>query len=214
MINEEMMTTINNSPEMMTVINTYMDNDMRKLKRICHRIWYGKFDKSDYDELYDVAVDCLIETLITYNDEKARLETFLVGNIMRKTSTWMRDNKYRLKRQNLLKDENGKLILDEKGNPQIVMNVSLDVNTDEVKNIKDNLPSRENVEKEIFAEEYTDKVELYLQQLPRKQERVARLLSQQYTKDEILEILHITASEYNDCLVGLRSYKNVAILMK
>ena len=205
MVNKEMMIIVNNNPEMMTVVNSYMENDMKKLKRICHRIWYGKFDKSDYDELYDVAVDCLIETLITYNDEKARLETFLIGNIMRKTSTWMRDNKYRLKRQNLLKDE--------KGNPQIVMNVSLDVNTDEVKNIKDNLPSRENVEKEIFAEEYTDKVELYLQQLPRKQERVARLLSQQYTKEEILEILHITVNEYNDCLAGLRSYKNVAILM-
>ena len=213
MINKEMMRIINSNPEMMTVVNSYMENDMRKLKKICHKVWYGKFDRSDYDELYDVAVDCLIETLITYNNEKARLETFLVGNIMRKTSTWMRDNKYRLKRNNLLRDENGKLILDDEGKPQIIMNVSLDVNTDEVKNIKDNLPSRENVEREIFTEEYTDKVELYLQQLPRKQERVARLLSQQYTKDEILEILHITVNEYNDCLVGLRSYKNVAILM-
>lgn len=208
-----MMRIINNNPEMMKIINSYMENDMKKLKKICHRVWYGKFDMSDYDELYDVAVDCLIETLITYNDEKARLETFLVGNIMRKTSTWMRDNKYRLKRQNLLRDENGKLILDDEGNPQIIMNVSLDINTDEVKSIKENLPSRENVEREIFTEEYTDKVELYLQQLPRKQERVARLLSQQYTKDEIVEILHITVNEYNDCLVGLRSYKNVAILM-
>lgn len=213
MIDKETMRVVKNNPEMMTLINSYMENDMKKLKKICHRVWYGKFDMSDYDELYDVAVDCLIETLITYNDEKARLETFLVGNIMRKTSTWMRDNKYRLKRQNLLKDENGKLILDEEGNPQIIINVSLDINTDEVKSIKENLPSRENVEKEIFTEEYTDKVELYLQQLPRKQERVARLLSQQYTKDEILEILHITVNEYNDCLVGLRSYKNVSILM-
>ena len=212
MINKEMMRIINSDPDMMAVVNSYMENDMRKLKKICHKVWYGKFDRSDYDELYDVAVDCLIETLITYNNEKARLETFLVGNIMRKTSTWMRDNKYRLKRQNLLKDENGKLILDEKGNPQIVMNVSLDMNTDEVINIKDNLPSRENVEKEIFSEEYTDKVELYLQQLPRKQERVARLLSQQYAKDEILEILHMTASEYNDCLVGLRKYEYISIL--
>ncbi|MFQ7099213.1 MAG: hypothetical protein ACLRRO_03285 [Lachnospira eligens] len=213
MINEEMMKVINGNPEMMKIINSYMENDMKKLKKICHRVWYGKFDMSDYDELYDVAVDCLIETLITYNDEKARLETFLVGNIMRKTSTWMRDNKYRLKRQNLLRDENGKLILDDEGNPQIIMNVSLDINTDEIKSIKENLPSRENVEREIFTEEYTDKVELYLQQLPRKQERVARLLSQQYTKDEIVEILHITVNEYNDCLVGLRSYKNIAILM-
>ena len=213
MINEEMMKVINGNPEMMKIINSYMENDMKKLKKICHRVWYGKFDMSDYDELYDVAVDCLIETLITYNYEKARLETFLVGNIMRKTSTWMRDNKYRLKRQNLLRDENGKLILDDEGNPQIIMNVSLDINTDEIKSIKENLPSRENVEREIFTEEYTDKVELYLQQLPRKQERVARLLSQQYTKDEIVEILHITVNEYNDCLVGLRSYKNIAILM-
>lgn len=213
MINEEMMKVINGNPEMMKIINSYMENDMKKLKKICHRVWYGKFDMSDYDELYDVAVDCLIETLITYNDEKARLETFLVGNIMRKTSTWMRDNKYRLKRQNLLRDENGKLILDDEGNPQIIMNVSLDINTDEIKSIKENLPSRENVEREIFTEEYTDKVELYLQQLPRKQERVARLLSQQYTKDEIVEILHITVNEYNDCLVGLHSYKNIAILM-
>lgn len=212
MINKEMMGIVNSNPEMMKIVNKYMENDMKKLKKICHRVWFGKFDMSDYDELYDVAVDCLIETLITYNDKKACLETFLIGNIMRKTSTWMRNNKYRLKRQNLLKDKNGKLILDEKGNPQIVTNVSLDVNTDEVKNIKDNLPSKENVEKEIFTEEYTDKVELYLQQLPRKLERVARLLSQQYTKEEILEILHITTSEYNDCLSGLRKYEYISIL--
>lgn len=212
MINEEMMRVISGNPVMMKIVNSYMENDMKKLKKICYRVWYGKFDRSDYDELYDVAVDCLIETLITYNDEKARLETFLVGNIMRKTSTWIRDNKYRLKRQNLLRDENGKLILNDEGKPQIIINVSLDANTDEVKNIKDNLPSRENVEKEIFTEEYTDKVELYLQKLPRKQERVARLLSQQYTKDEILKILHITANEYNDCLAGLRKYEYISIL--
>lgn len=213
MINKEMMRIINSNPEMMKIINDYSDDGNKKLKKICHKIWHGKIDMYEYDDLYDVATQCLMESVYSFNSEKSNFETYLTGNIKRKFDTWMRDNKYRLKRNNLLKDENGKLILDEKGNPQIVMNVSLDMNTDEVKNIKDNLSSRENVEKEIFTEEYTDKVELYLQQLPRKQERVARLLSQQYTKDEILEILHITANEYNDCLSGLRSYKNVAILM-
>ena len=214
MVDKEMMAIISNNPEMMATVNLYMKNDMKKLKQICHRIWYGKFDKSDYDDLYDVAVDCLIETLVKYNNEKAKLETFLIGNIARKTSTWMRDNKYRLKRQNLLKDETGKLILDDEGKPRIVMNISLDVNTDEMKNIKNCLPSRENIEEEIFTEEYTDKVELYLQQLPRKQERVARLLSQQYTKDEILEILHITTSEYNEQLQGLKKYEYISILFE
>ena len=32
MINEEMMRVINNNPEMMKVVNTYMENDMKKLK--------------------------------------------------------------------------------------------------------------------------------------------------------------------------------------
>lgn len=214
MVDKEMMAIISNNPEMMATVNLYMKNDMKKLKQICHRIWYGKFDKSDYDDLYDVAVDCLIETLVKYNNKKAKLETFLIGNIARKTSTWMRDNKYRLKRQNLLIDETGKLILDDEGKPRIVMNISLDVNTDEMKNIKNCLPSRENIEEEIFTEEYTDKVELYLQQLPRKQERVARLLSQQYTKDEILEILHITTSEYNEQLQGLKKYEYISILFE
>ena len=212
MINKEMMRIINSNPEMMKIINDYSDDGNKKLKKICHKIWHGKIDMYEYDDLYDVATQCLMESVYIFNSEKANFETYLTGNIKRKFDTWMRDNKYRLKRNNLLKDENGKLILDEKGNPQIVMNVSLDMNTDEVKNIKDNLSSRENVEKEIFTEEYTDKVELYLQQLPRKQERVARLLSQQYTKDEILEILHITANEYNDCLSGLRKYEYISIL--
>lgn len=212
MINEEMMRVINNNPEMMKIINDYSDNENKKLKRICHKIWHGKVEVSEYDDLYEVAMDCLMEAVVSFDQNKSRFETFLTGNIARKTSTWMRDNKYRLKRQNLLRDENGKLILDDEGKPQIIMNISLDVNTDEVKSIKENLPSRENIEREIFTEEYTDKVELYLQQLPRKQERVARLLSQQYTKNEILEILHITASEYNDCLSGLRKYEYISIL--
>ena len=33
MINEEMMRVINNNPEMMKVVNTYMENDMKKLKK-------------------------------------------------------------------------------------------------------------------------------------------------------------------------------------
>ena len=38
MINEEMMRVINNNPEMMKVVNIYMENDMKKLKKICHRL--------------------------------------------------------------------------------------------------------------------------------------------------------------------------------
>ena len=33
MINNEMMRIINSNPEMMAVVNSYMENDMRKLKK-------------------------------------------------------------------------------------------------------------------------------------------------------------------------------------
>ena len=212
MIDKKFVKIINDNPKMMAIINTYMENDMKLLKNICRGVWYGKIDNSDYDELYDVAVDCLMITAATYNEEEALFKTYLTGNIMRKTSTWMRDNKYRLKRNNLLKDTNGKLILDEEKNPQIIVNISLDMDTDEVKSIKNTLSSRENIEKEVFTEEYTDKMEQYFRKLPRKQEKIARLLSQQYTKDEILEMLHITPKEYNERLQGLRKYEYISIL--
>lgn len=109
MISEEMMRVINNNPEMMKIINDYSDNENKKLKRICHKIWHGKVEVSEYDDLYEVAMDCLMEAVVSFDQNKSRFETFLTGNIARKTSTWMRDNKYRLKRQNLLRDENWKI---------------------------------------------------------------------------------------------------------
>lgn len=212
MLDKKTIEVVSNNPEMMEIINVYMENDMKLLKNICRNVWYGKIDNSDYDELYDVAVDCLMMTVAMYNKDRALFKTYLTGNIMRKTSTWMRDNKYRLKRNNLLKDANGKLILDEEKNPQIIVNISLDMDTDEARNIKNTLSSRENIEEEVFAEEYTDKVELYFRRLPKKQEKIARLLSQQYTKDEIVGILHITPKEYNEQLQGLRKYEYISIL--
>ena len=47
MINEEMMRVINNNPEMMKIINDYSDNENKKLKRICHKIWHGKVEVSE-----------------------------------------------------------------------------------------------------------------------------------------------------------------------
>lgn len=218
MINREMMITINNSPEMLSVIDTYMENNKRKLRNLCHKIWHTKkIDMCDYDDLYDVAMECLMESVIQFDNKKSGFETFLSGNISRKTKTWIRDNRYRLKRNNLLTDDKGKLIYEEdelgRKRPIPIQNVFLDADNDESWDIKETLSSRENIEEKIFLdEEYTDKVEAYLSNLPRKQMLIARLLSQEYKKDEILEILHMTVTEFNDQLAGLKKYENVSIL--
>lgn len=44
MINKEMMRIINSNPEMMKIINDYSDDENKKLKKLCHKIWRGKID--------------------------------------------------------------------------------------------------------------------------------------------------------------------------
>ena len=93
MINEEMMRVINNNPEMMKIINDYSDNENKKLKRICHKICHGKIDMYEYDDLYDVATQCLMESVYSFNSEKANFETYLTGNIKRKFRLYSRYNR-------------------------------------------------------------------------------------------------------------------------
>ena len=196
---------INSNPEMMDVINTYMKNDMRKLKKICRRLWIGKVETYEYDELYDVACDCLIESIVSFDGITSKFETFLTGNILRKTYTWIRDNRYRLKRNNLLTDKNGKLILDEKGNPQIIMNISLDIDTEEMKNVKENLPIRE----EHDDGEISPVMQQYLNSLSKLQRKILTYLSDGYSQEEIENILHINSLEYKDNIKAIIDEKNV-----
>ena len=90
MITKETMLIIKSNQKMLDIINTYMQDDMKKLKQICHKVWEGKVSTSEYEDLYDVATDCLIESVVQYDHSKSSFKTFLTGNIMRKTSTWIR----------------------------------------------------------------------------------------------------------------------------
>ena len=217
MVTKQTMDTIKSNPKMTNMLNIYMENDMRKLKNICHKIWRDKVDVSDYDDLYDVAIDCLVETICSFNEEKStKFNTFLIGNIMRKSNTWIRDNKYRLKKNNLLKDENGRIIYAEDSNgkktPVIIQNIFLDMDCDETLNIKNTLKSKKCVEDVVFAEEYTDKVTMYINMLPIRVREVARLFSQEYKQNEIMEILNITEKQLIDSMKILKSYEYISLL--
>ena len=84
---------------------TYLDNDMRELKKICKTLIYKK-KKSSQDlptlhdaELESLAVEVFLSSLLKYNsDVKCTFKTYLYGNIWRKYWTYTRDierkNKY------------------------------------------------------------------------------------------------------------------------
>ena len=77
---------------------TYLDNDMRELKKICKTLIYKK-KKSSQDlptlhdaELESLAVEVFLSSLLKYNsDVKCTFKTYLYGNIWRKYWTYTRD---------------------------------------------------------------------------------------------------------------------------
>ena len=82
------------TPQQQDTINFYHDNNMAMLRKICDPIIYRKgVSLMDYDELYDVASDTLLESLGTYDESKgSQFSTYLKGNINRAFYDWTRDN--------------------------------------------------------------------------------------------------------------------------
>lgn len=215
MITENMMRIINSNPKMLHIINLYMQDDMKKLKKICHKVWIGKVNVSEYEDLYDVATDCLMETIINYDSKKSGFETFLTGNIIRKSNTWFRDTKYTLKLNNLVRDKNGKIVRDNHKRPIRVENISFDTPTEDGNDLKDIIPGAfKNLFDELFYEDLSDiKIRNYLSKLSDIQRQIISLLSDGYKAKEIRELLHMSEKEYSQNLAAIQEYENVRELM-
>lgn len=212
MINKEMMRIINSNPEMMKIINDYSDDENKKLKKLCHKIWLGKIDMYEYDDLYDVAIQCLMESVYSFNSEKANFETYLTGNIKRKFDTWMRDNRFRLKRNNLVTDEKGKIIYDENGTPTIIKNISLDAHTEDDNNLIEKLDSGINIEDECkFNFDSDEKVEKFLNSLSKIQKNILLMRMEDFPSEKIKEELGISNGEYNSAMKAIKMNKGLSM---
>lgn len=218
MVTKDTILAIKSNPEMMSIINEYMKDDKKKLKSICHKIWGGKISISEYEDLYDVAVDCLMEAVVQYDHSKSAFTTFLTGNIMRKTSTWIRDNKYTLKSSNLERDKNGKIVRDENDihkRPKRIENISLDAPMEDGGDLKDMIPGTfKNLYDELFYEDLSDvKIRNYLSKLSDMQRKILSYMIKGYETKDIQELLHISKKDYGNHIAAIQAYENVRELM-
>ena len=213
----------NLTPQQKRVIDQYHENNMAILRKICDPIiLYKGVPKVDWDELYDVASDTLLESLGTYDESKgSQFSTYLRGNVKRAFYDWTRDQR-RFKRCNLTeeRDRDGNLVKDKNGKQKYVVIADISIDTpigdDSESTLKDMLPSGYDLEAEITEEigiSSGSKMERYLDQLSRKQKQVAVYLSEGYKPLEIREVLHMTEKEFSDCMMAIRSYKNIKILL-
>lgn len=218
MVTKDTILAIKSNPEMMSIINEYMKDDKKKLKQICHKIWIGKISISEYEDLYDVAVDCLMEAVVQYDYSKSAFTTFLTGNIMRKTSTWIRDNKYTLKSSNLERDKNGKIVRDEDDihkRPKRIENISLDAPMEDGGDLKEMIPGTfKNLYDELFYEDLSDiKIRNYLSKLSDMQRKILSYMIKGYETKDIQELLHISKKDYGNHIAAIQAYENVRELM-
>lgn len=192
------------------IINFYCVDEMCRLKKICNPLLaINKVKKMNYDDLYSDALKVLIESVKDYDGEKAKFETYLIGNIKRSFYDWMRDS-LRWKRCNLQTDEKGHKKFGENGLPIPIYNLSFDYPTDDGEYLKDIVPDTKNyLEDEI---ELSPKVKQYLHSLSNDQLEVTYLIMEGQSQENIKEILNLTQSEFNNRMNGIKAYENISIL--
>ena len=201
------------------ILEDYIGNDMKKIRKICKKI-ISKTNVPDgyLEEYYDKAVDVLMESMNTYDESRnCKFSTYFYGNLVRRTGTWIRD-RMRFKRCNLETDSKGKIKRDEDGNPIVIpdMSINMQIDLDEDYTLENSIASDFNLEGEIINNicPTTDKIEMYKSNLSYKQQKAVDLICDGYTQDEIIEELNITEREYKDNILGtMRLYENVKVLL-
>ena len=196
-------------------IEYYCKNDLKELKKLCNPILKSKsIPYMNYDDLYDVAIECLCYSVKNYDEEKSQFKTFLLGNIKRKFSTWMRDST-RSCRCNVERDEKGRIVIDEETkNNKVIYDSSIHGETEDGYSLEETIASDYDLEDDVMKSffELDNKIEKYLNSLTKIQKKIVNMLSDGFEKNEIVEKLELKEKEYTDNLNGIRAFERVKIL--
>ena len=183
------------------LVDFYCANEMRKLKNMCDPMItkIGGVYQKDYDDYYSIALEVLFDSVKRYDEEnECSFDCFLASNIKRKFNTEIRDRN----RDRRVINSN-------------TISIDTPIN-DESEGVAYNIPDETTVESLLFSEgseRYSEKMLEYLNCLSSTQQKVLHLISIGFSKAEILEELHISSKEYNDCYEAIHSYRNTSILM-
>lgn len=187
----------------LSVLQPYCKNDMQLLKKISRTI-FMRFNEplvqSDYSDFYSIANMTLWQAYNSYNpDTGISFDGFLRSCLRKKFKTEL-THRHRQKR-----------VLNQ-------FAVSLDVVNDSEQEcsllnlIPSDFDTFEEVVKRNEDQQYRDKVQQYISRLSDQQVNILNLLIDGYRANEIQQILKMSAKEYSENLMFMRSYENVKIL--
>ena len=199
-------------------INEYFSNDAKKLHSLVDKVLRNlKFHDVDIEDYYSLSHEIFYNSL-QYYDKSKSFKGFLYSCLYKKFCTDMTAKK-RSKRCMKVKIKE----IDNDGNVVIKTKILDDERLDRPIGDGENLftlgevvPSKESIDTEFFEKKedaYSHKMITYLSRLSDLQKEVLQLMSVGFLSNEIIEELHITQKQYDDCYSAIHSYRNIKVLM-
>lgn len=196
--------------DQMKILHEYCDNEMAKIKKMCNSIIMnaGGISGKEYDDIYSLAQFLLFKCVKKYdanNKKGASFKTFYRGILNRRLyATYLRD-KNRQCRSNTR--------IDKDGNRVFLPDVSLDAPTKDCVDTLERISISPTLEDDFFKPDLKEIIKEYLNNLSDEQLEVANLFMEGYHANDIKDILHITQTEFNNRMNGMKSYRNISILL-
>lgn len=196
--------------DQMKILHEYCDNEMAEIKKMCNLIIMnaGGISGKEYDDIYSLAQFLLFKCVKKYdanNKKGASFKTFYRGILNRRLyATYLRD-KNRQCRSNTR--------IDKDGNRVFLLDVSLDAPTKDCVDTLERISISPTLEDDFFKPDLKEIIKEYLNNLSDEQLEVANLFMEGYHANDIKDILHITQTEFNNRMNGMKSYRNISILL-
>lgn len=181
-------------------LKPYYENDGKLLRKVVDEILVRlKYHDVQKDEFLSLADEVIANAIYDY-DFKQDFKGYIYRCLENKFKTYMT----RLNRIKRTADRIAVSLEEKCGN---------DCNS---ATYAEFIADKNTIESEFFSEKeeaYSKSMTDYLCKLSELQKEVLRLISIGFTSCEIIEELHITQKQYNDCYSAIHSYKNIKILM-
>lgn len=207
------------------IINSYYENNAKKLRNTVNQIFYRKYggiSEKDMDEFYSVANDVFADIVKNNRYDAARgdFEGFLYGALsLAIVDEFKRQNRDKRTNKIYLLDENGDTVLDENGRPKRIpipdVYIDTPLGNSDGATIGDLIQSDFDMETVLskYTEEFSDqKIERYLNHLPKIQRNILELKMRNIPISVIKKKLQLSDSQYNKHCQEIRSFENINIL--
>ena len=188
-------------------LDYYCENNMQRLKYISYQIFskFGGSSEKDYDDFYSIANMVLWNDIQSFDESKGiSFENILKFHLRNKFKTAM--TKRNRKKRGGTNDRYGS------------QEVSLDApvssqdgnDTNLLEIISNDMKS--DMEDQVTGLKYSDRVGKFLDNLSRRNRKIAMYIMVGYDPKDIKRILNISEREYIQAILEFRLYENICIL--